>query len=50
VIPEPRVDDGPPAHDPGRGRLQALIWLTVVLLVAAGVGSVGWWAGALLVG
>lgn len=50
VIPEPRVDDGPPAHDPGRGRLQALIWLTVVLLVAAGFGSVGWWAGALLVG
>lgn len=49
MIPEHASDDLP-THDPGRGRLQALIWLTVVLLVAAGVGSVGWWVGALLVG
>ena len=49
VIPDRPADDTP-THDPGRGRLQALIWLTVVLLVAAGVGSVGWWLGALIVG
>ena len=34
VIPDRPTDDTP-THDPGRGRLQALIWLTVVLLVAA---------------
>ena len=49
VIPDRPTDDTP-THDPGRGRLQALIWLTVVLLVAAGVGSAGWWVGALIVG
>ena len=49
VIPDRPTDDTP-THDPGRGRLQALIWLTVVLLVAAGFGSAGWWVGALIVG
>ncbi|GAA1482874.1 hypothetical protein GCM10009624_33140 [Gordonia sinesedis] len=37
-------------HDPGAARLRALIWITVVLVVAGGVGLAGWWVGAGLIG
>ncbi|MFT4044788.1 MAG: protein kinase [Gordonia sp. (in: high G+C Gram-positive bacteria)] len=40
--------DPPITHDPTPGRIRALIWLTLVLLLAAGAGGAGWWAGTVL--
>ncbi|WP_040510877.1 protein kinase domain-containing protein [Gordonia soli] len=32
--------------EPSGGRVRALVWILVVLLIAAAVGAAGWWVGA----